>query len=56
MIAALSGAVEIDTAVFAKVLKEKREKVKLSIEELNTIFEDYYSATEKLGKIVDEIN
>ncbi len=29
--------------------------MKLSIEELNTIFEDYYAATEKLGKIVDEI-
>lgn len=56
VIRALSDAVKIDTAVFVKVLQEKREKIKLSIEELNTIFEDYYSATEKLGKIVDEIN
>jgi hypothetical protein len=56
VITALSDAVNADTGVFAKVLKEKREKIKLSMEELNTIFEDYYSATEKLGKIVDEIN
>ena len=56
VIKALSDAVKIDTDVYAKVLKEKRDKIKLSIEELNTIFEEYYSATEKLGKIVDEIN
>ena len=56
VITALSDAVQIDTSAFEKVLKEKRDKIKLSIEELNTIFEDYYSATEKLGKIVDEIN
>jgi hypothetical protein len=55
VITALSDAVKIDTGIFAKVLKEKRDKAKLSIEELNTIFEEYYSATEKLGKIVDEI-
>ena len=55
VITTLSDAVKIDTGVFAKVLKEKRDKIKLSIEELNTIFEDYYSATEKLGKIIDEI-
>ncbi len=55
VIRVLSEAANINTDVFAKVLKEKHEKVKLSIEELNTIFEDYYAATEKLGKIVDEI-
>ncbi len=55
VITVLSRAAKINTDVFAKVLKEKYEKVKLSIEELNTIFEDYYAATEKLGKIVDEI-
>jgi len=56
VIKVLSDAVKIDTGIYAKVLKEKRDKIKLSIEELNTIFEEYYSATEKLGKIVDEIN
>ena len=55
VIKALAEASGINTDVFAKVLKEKREKIKLSIEDLNTIFGDYYTATEKLGKIVDEI-
>jgi len=51
----LSEASSINTDVFSKILKAKHEKIKLSIDELNTIFEDYYSATEKIGKIVDEI-
>lgn len=55
VITALAEASGINTDVFAKVLREKREKIKLSIEELNTIFEDYYVATEKLGRTVDEI-
>jgi len=55
VIRSLSESTAINTAVFAKVLRAKHENLKLSVEELNTIFEDYYAATEKLGKIVDEI-
>ena len=55
VISALSEAANINTDVFTQVLKEKHEKIKLSIDELNTMFEDYYEATEKIGKIVDEI-
>ncbi|MDH4027941.1 MAG: hypothetical protein OEU95_03825 [Nitrospirota bacterium] len=55
VITALSDAATIDTGVFSRVLKEKYDRAKLSLGELNTIFEDYYTATEKLGKIVDEI-
>ena len=55
VIAALSEAAGINTDVFAKVLKEKHERIKLSIEDLDTIFEDYYTATEQLGKMVNEI-
>lgn len=55
VIRALSEAAGINTDVFSGVLKKKHEKMKLSIDELNTIFEDYYAATEKLGKIIDEI-
>lgn len=51
----LAEVSEINTGVFTKVLKEKREKIKLGIDDLNTIFEDYYAVTEKLGKIVDGI-
>jgi hypothetical protein len=43
-----------DTHVFAKVLQAKHQQIKLSIDELNTIFEDYYAITERLGTIVDE--
>jgi len=55
VIAALGKETGVNTDVFARVLKEKHEKIKLTIEELNTIFEEYYAATEKLGAIVDEI-
>jgi hypothetical protein len=55
VIKALAEETEVDTEVFARVLIEKRQKIKPSMDELNTIFEEYYAATEKLGKIVDEI-
>ena len=55
VITALSEALSINTDVFAKVLREKRDRIKPSVEELNTIFDDYYAVTEKLGKMVDEI-
>lgn len=55
VIIALGKTLNVTTDVFSEILKEKHDKVKLSIEKLNTIFEDYYAATEKLGKIVDEI-
>lgn len=55
VIATLGRVVDVDPDVFVKVLKEKHEKIKLTIEELNTIFEDYYAVTERLGAIVDEI-
>ena len=52
VISTLSQAADINTDIFDRVLKEK---LKLSIEDLNSIFENYYTATENLGKIVDEI-
>lgn len=55
VIKTLAEITGVNTDVFVKVLNEKRKKIKLSIEELNTIFEDYYAVTEKLGKMVDEI-
>ena len=55
VITALAAESHVNTDVFAKVLREKHEKTKFSIDELNTVFGNYYAATEKLGKIVDEI-
>jgi hypothetical protein len=55
VIAALAETTGINTGVFTKVLMEKHEKIKLSLDELKTIFEEYYAATEGLGRVVDEI-
>jgi len=48
----LSG---INTDVFMDMLKEKKERIKLSIEQLNTLFKNYYAVIENLGNLVDEI-
>ncbi|MBW2407953.1 MAG: hypothetical protein JRF17_11330, partial [Deltaproteobacteria bacterium] len=45
----------IDTRVFKTVLKQKKQKAKLMIKQLNAIFEDYYAAIETLGDITDGI-
>jgi hypothetical protein len=55
VLASLAQATNVDTGVFARVLREKHERKKQSLEELNTQFEDYYYATEKLRKTIDEI-
>lgn len=52
MLKAVSG---VSTDVFKEVLKEKKERTKLPMDRLNTIFEDYYHATEKLMEITDGI-
>jgi len=46
----------VNTSVFKNVLKQKKQKIKLIMDQLNTIFEDYYAAIEKLGDITNEIN
>lgn len=45
----------VNTGVFSQVLNEKHGKIKLAPEEVNSVFLEYYAATEKLGEIVDEI-
>jgi hypothetical protein len=55
VINSLARVTGVDCGAFQTVLKEKREKRKRSAAELNAIFEDYYRATEGLGRIVDEI-
>jgi hypothetical protein len=55
VIAMLARETGVDTRVFAKVLQAKHQQVKLTIDELNAIFGDYYAVTERLGTIVDEI-
>ena len=51
----LEEVTRIDLSVFRRVHKEKKERKKLSVEELNTLFEEYYTAIEKIGDLVDEL-
>lgn len=55
VISELSASTDINTDIFGKILDIKRGKRKLSKEELNTVFKEYYIATEKIGKIIDEL-
>jgi hypothetical protein len=55
VITALEEATGISTAIFGKVLAIKRGKLKPDREELDTIFEDYYSATEQIGTLINEL-
>ena len=45
----------VRTEVFKKVLHQKKQKARPSIEQLNLVFEDYYAAIEKLGDFTDAI-
>lgn len=44
----------VDTQVFKAVLKQKIQKTKMTITQLNAIFKDYYAAVEKLGDITND--
>jgi len=55
VLATLQDVSGVNLDVFKTVLKSKKDKTKLSIEILNSIFEDYYKTIEQLGNITDEI-
>lgn len=55
VIVTLQEMTGIETAIFEKILLLRRKKIVLSKEELSSSFEQYYSATETIGKIVDEL-
>ena len=46
----------VSTEVFKKILGQKQTKAHSSTEQLSIVFEEYYAALEKLGKIIDEID
>ena len=46
----------VDTGAFKTVLNLKQKKANAAIEQLNTIFEGYYAALEKLGEIIDDVH
>ncbi len=55
VLAVLEEVSGVNTQVFRTVLKQKRQKTKMMIKQLNAIFKDYYVAIEKLGDITDGI-
>jgi hypothetical protein len=54
-IAVLEEVSGVNTRVFDTILTQKKQKTKLMMDQLNTIFQDYYAAIEKLGDITDGI-
>lgn len=55
VISELASATGVDTTIFRKVLDIKRGRLKPSKEEIDTVFEEYYNATEKIGDIIDDL-
>ena len=55
VLAVLEEITGVNTRVFKTVLKQKKQKAKMTIKQLNTVFEDYYTAIENLGDITDGI-
>ena len=54
VIATLSVATGVNTDIFDKVLNIKKGTLKPKTDELETVFENYYEATEKIGRLIDE--
>ena len=55
ILSVLEETTGVSTEVFKLVLKHKRLDTIPSNDQLNTVFEDYYSALEKLGEITDAL-
>ena len=55
ILSVLEETTGVRTEAFKLVLKHKRLDTIPSIDQLNTVFEDYYSALEKLGEITDAL-
>lgn len=55
VISELSASTGINTDIFRRILDLKRGHRTLSRDEMNTVFEEYYEATEKIGKTIDEL-
>lgn len=55
VITELSASTGTNTDIFRRILDLKRGRHTLTKDEMNTVFEDYYEATEKIGKIIDEL-
>jgi len=54
VISTLSLSTGVNTDIFNKVLNIKQGTFKPRTDELDTVFEAYYEATEKIGHLIDE--
>lgn len=54
VISTLSFATGVNTDIFKKVLNIKKGTLRPKTDELDTVFEEYYGATEKIGHLIDE--
>jgi predicted nucleotidyltransferase len=50
----LSSHTGINTSIFKKVFDMKRGELKLTRDEIDTVFEEYYKTTEEISKKIDE--
>ena len=55
VLAELQRVADVNVDGFKRVLKERKERSRLSLEQLNTLFEDYHAVIEKLGDMIDEL-
>lgn len=51
----LCEIVDVETDIFKKMLMLKQKKITLSKEDIATSFEHYYSATERIGAIIEQL-
>ena len=52
---ALEDVTNVNAGAFKRVMREKQQRSRLSLEQLNTLFEDYDAAIKKLGDMIDEM-
>lgn len=55
VISAIQRLTGIETGIFEKMLLLRRREIKLTKDELTESFEQYYRATERTAKIIDEL-
>ncbi len=55
VIRAFEGEINITTGIFEKMLKLGQKQISLSAVELTSSFEEYYKATEKAARRIDEL-
>ncbi len=55
VIKSLEESTGIRTGIFEKMLKLRRKQISLSGTELTKSFEEYYEATERIARIIDEL-